>query len=85
MGVCQAGRHPLSRLHRRQFHDIHAKEIENELDIVQILRRFCKTAIAAGLLPDMYLLSMALGLQVCHRIQLQFEHNEEGAKGGSMG
>ena len=49
--------------------------------VVQILHHVRKAAIAAGISPDMYLLSMALGLLVCHRIQLQFEHNEEGAKG----
>lgn len=49
--------------------------------VVQILRRVRKAAIAAGISPDMYLLSMALGLLVCHRIQLQFEQNEEGARG----
>ena len=49
--------------------------------VVQILHRVRKAAIAAGLSPDMYLLSIAMGLLVCHRIQLQYEHNEECAKG----
>ena len=49
--------------------------------VVQILRRVRKAAIATGLSPDMYLLSVTMGLLVCHRIQLQFEHNEESARG----
>ena len=49
--------------------------------VVQILCRVRKAAIATGLSNDMYILSVAMGLLVCHRIQLQYEQNDEGARG----
>lgn len=61
--------------------DVDVRTDSRIMFVCQILRRVRKAAIAAGLSPEMYLLSVTMGLLVCHRIQLQYEHNEEGAKG----
>ena len=49
--------------------------------VLDILRRIRKAALAAGLSKDMYALTAVMNLLIAQRIQLQYEHNEEAAKG----
>lgn len=48
--------------------------------VYRLLRRIRKAALSAGVSPEMYWLSVCMGLLVNWRIQRQYEKNEEAAK-----